>query len=198
MYEIVPVEAMSPVQLRKRKLILDAVIKLVDRDGVDAVGVKSVSTESGIALATIYRFFSSKEHLFASAITYWGEPLAARTPDPDPEQSLDEQLVATVRRGTHAYLRHPNLLAMMVQSSVSSDPYVSEIMAELRRTTRLALVRSMPGYPEADAFALSELVQSLWWDLLTQWFVGRRSMADGLDLARRQIRWAVQGLDADR
>lgn len=194
MYDLVPVEEMSSSQLLKRDRILDAVIRLVDREGVDAVSVRNVAAESGVALGTIYRFFSTKEHIFAAAITRWGEPLVERTPLLADMEPLDDLLTATVRRGTLAYLRHPNLLALMVQSAVSVDPYVSEIMSELRRTTRIALLRSMPKPDGSGAYTLTELVQSIWWDLLTQWYVGRRSMADGLDLAEKQIRWAVNGM----
>lgn len=196
MYDLVPVEAMSPTQLQKREKVLTAVIELVDRDGVEAVSVKAVAAASGVALGTIYRFFSTKEHLFAAAIVHWGGPLATRTPSSMRKEPLHEQLSATVRRGTHAYLRHHSLLAILVQSSVSSDPHVSEIMAELRRTTRVALLQSMPDIEPTTAFALSELIQSLWWDLLAQWFAGRRSMAEGLALAERQIEWAVVGMSA--
>lgn len=197
MYELVPVQVMSTSQLEKRRQILDAVIRLVDRKGADATSVKAVAQESGIALGTIYRFFSTKHHLFAAAIVHWGERLADRTPPPKTGEPLDEQLVGTVRRGTHAYLRHPNLLGVMVQASVSNEPYVSEIMADLRRSTRIALVRSMPDLEDSVAYPLSELVQSLWWDLLIQWYSGRRSMGEGLELAERQVRWAVIGMTAE-
>jgi AcrR family transcriptional regulator len=191
-----PLHDLTETQRAKRELIFRSVIHLVSERGVANVSVKDVSADSGVALGTIYRLFASKEHMFAAALVRWAEPLAGRV-SPVVED-MSEHLIATVRRGTRAYQRDKNLLAINVQSSASSDPYVSEVITEFRRSIRETLSVSLKGVPSDDADMLIDLVIAIWQDLLTHWYAGRRSMTDGLALAESQIRWAVAGMKADQ
>lgn len=189
-----PLRDLTETQRAKHDLVLRSVIRLVSEREASAVSMKDVAADSGVALGTIYRFFASKEHMFAAALVRWAEPIESRvSPVVD---DVSEHLIDTVRRGTRAYQREKNLLAINVQSSVSSDPYVSEVINEFRRSIRKTLSRSLQDVPADDANMLVDLVMAIWQDLLTHWYIGRRSMTDGLALAEAQIRWAVDGMKA--
>lgn len=47
----------------KKEIILQTVLKLVNREGFYHLNMKNVATEAGIAAGTIYIYFSSKEQL---------------------------------------------------------------------------------------------------------------------------------------
>ena len=66
---------MTPAQLARRRRVLDAVIDLVAAGRLDDMGMKDVAERSGVALGTIYRYFSSRDHLAAAALADWAGAL---------------------------------------------------------------------------------------------------------------------------
>ena len=71
-------DAKSPLtraQHDRRDRIIDAGLALLaDRD-YDKIQVKDVAEEANVALGTLYRYFSSKEHLFAEVLVRWAGTL---------------------------------------------------------------------------------------------------------------------------
>lgn len=183
---------MNDSQREKRRQILDASLHLLESHDPAEVSVRDVSVTSGIALATIYRFFRSKDHLLASAMLQWEGGLAGSG---EPESgTAEERLIAVVRRGTRAYLGRPHMLALMIMVATTRDPYALEVGAELRLQIRAILVPLLDEFGELDAILLSEVVQAVWLDTLIHWYAGRRSMTDSLDQMERAIRVATAGL----
>src|ERR687897_3682018 len=68
-------ETMSPAQLDRRARVLDAVVDLVAAGRLEDMGMKDVAERSGVALGTIYRYFSSKDHVAAAALLEWARAL---------------------------------------------------------------------------------------------------------------------------
>ncbi|MFE6488547.1 TetR family transcriptional regulator [Streptomyces sp. NPDC057757] len=61
---------MSRKQLARRVAILRAASELGARDGLAGVQMLDVAKEAGVAIATLYRYFPSKTHLF-TAVLEW-------------------------------------------------------------------------------------------------------------------------------
>ena len=57
-----------------------AATELAEAGGYDAVVMKEVADRSGVALATIYRWFASKDHLLTEVLLVWGAQLASPSP----------------------------------------------------------------------------------------------------------------------
>ena len=72
------VDAMTRGQIARRRKLLDAVVQLVAEVGPERVQMRDVAERSGVALGTAYRYFSSKDHLLAAAMSDWQERLAER------------------------------------------------------------------------------------------------------------------------
>ena len=60
---VVPLADMTSRQLVRRAKIIEAVIELIADVGADAVQMRDVAKRSGVALATVYRYFNSKDYL---------------------------------------------------------------------------------------------------------------------------------------
>jgi AcrR family transcriptional regulator len=58
--------ALTANQAARRQRVLDAATKLAAEGGYDAVQMRDVAQEAGVALGTIYRYFASKDHLLAA------------------------------------------------------------------------------------------------------------------------------------
>ena len=64
-------ERRPPQQLDRRRRVIDAAFELGADGGYDAVQMRDVAATANVALATIYRYFSSKDHLLAAAMSEW-------------------------------------------------------------------------------------------------------------------------------
>src|SRR5712664_4981543 len=58
----------SAAQRDRRKRILDATLALASKGGYDAVQMRTVAEQAGVALGTLYRYFPSKIHLLVSGL----------------------------------------------------------------------------------------------------------------------------------
>jgi len=115
---------MTTRQLVRRATIIEAVIDLIAEVGADAVQMRDVSKRSGVALATVYRYFNSKDYLLAAALEDWQKRLTRRIiagladrAERDPLPGILDYL----RRAQRAFHRNPNMTALMFQTTTSTD-----------------------------------------------------------------------------
>ena len=66
----------------RRRRLLEAAIGLASEGGYDAVQMRDVATRAQVALGTIYRYFSSKDHLLAASLVTWTNDLERRIARP--------------------------------------------------------------------------------------------------------------------
>ena len=69
---------MTSRQLVRRAKIIEAVIDLIADVGAEAVQMRDVAQRSGVVLATVYRYFNSKDYLLAAALEDWQKRLTRR------------------------------------------------------------------------------------------------------------------------
>jgi TetR/AcrR family transcriptional regulator, cholesterol catabolism regulator len=128
---------MTSRQLIRRARIIEAVIDLIADVGAEAVQMRDVAQRSGVALATVYRYFSSKDHLLAAALEDWQKRLTrrilasrgART-DQDPLPGVLDYL----RRAQRAFHRNPEMTALMLQTMRSTAPEARAAIEQMNRT----------------------------------------------------------------
>ena len=60
--------ALTKSQAARRERVIRAAMELGAEGGYDAVQMRDVAQRAGVALGTIYRYFSSKDHLLAAAM----------------------------------------------------------------------------------------------------------------------------------
>src|SRR5579871_5732919 len=63
-----PSGALARSQAARRRRVLDATLRLAGEGGLDAVQMRDVAAAAGVALGTVYRYFSSKERLLLEAM----------------------------------------------------------------------------------------------------------------------------------
>jgi len=138
---------MTSAQLARRAKIIEVVIDLIADVGADAVQMRDVAQRSGVALATMYRYFSSKENLLAAALEDWQKRLTRRVlgsggrPDGDPLPAVLDYL----RRAQRAFYRNPEMTALMLQMMASTDPEVKDIIDQMDRNNVEMFGRLLDG-----------------------------------------------------
>ena len=59
-----------------RGTLLDIARRVADTQGIDAVNIRSIAQEAGVASGTVYNYFSSKDEiLLALTEVYWQQAL---------------------------------------------------------------------------------------------------------------------------
>jgi TetR/AcrR family transcriptional regulator, cholesterol catabolism regulator len=122
---------LSDEQLERRARVVAAAMELAETGGYDAVVMKTVAERSGVALATLYRWFASKDHLLTEVLLTWGgalsETLGADPPSgPDPVERVAEALRMVMATAAS----RPRLAEAIVAAVLAVEPSVLEAQTD--------------------------------------------------------------------
>ena len=190
--DIVPLADMTSGQLVRRAKILEEVISLIADVGADAVQMRDVAQRSGVALATLYRYFRSKEHLLAAALEDWQKRLTRRIVtagvpgNGDPLPAMLDYL----RRALRAFHRNPNMTALMLQAMTSADPEAKAAMDHMNRTNVEMFDRLLEGIAEAEIPNVSFGLNAALSNALAAVLTGMLTLDESLD----RVEWVARTL----
>jgi len=179
-----PIQAMTSRQLVRRAQLLEAVIDLVREVGPGALQMRDVAERAGIALGTVYRYFSSKDHLLAAALCEWQERLARRVLTPraaeetEASGDLTERVLSYVRKEVRGFARNPKIAELMVQVHVSSDPYAREALTRMTAINDEVMAKLLAGVPPERAQTIKYVLGSILMSNLVYWVTGRETLAE--------------------
>ncbi len=183
---------MTSGQLARRAKIIEAVIGLIGDVGADAVQMRDVAKRSGVALATVYRYFSSKEHLLAAALEDWQKRLTRRVlasrgqADGDPLPGIVDYL----RRAQRAFHRNPEMTALMLQTMTSTDVEAKAAIDHMNRTNVELFNRLLEGVAAEEIPNVSFGINAALTSALTAVLAG----AMDLDESLRRVEWVARTL----
>jgi AcrR family transcriptional regulator len=183
---------MTSGQLVRRAKILEEVISLIADVGADAVQMRDVAQRSGVALATLYRYFRSKEHLLAAALEDWQKRLTRRIGtagvpgNGDPLPAMLDYL----RRAQLAFHRNPNMTALMLQAMTSADPEAKAAMDHMNRTNVEMFDRLLEGIAEAEIPNVSFGLNAALSNALAAVLTGMLTLDESLD----RVEWVARTL----
>lgn len=138
----------SHAQAEKRAQARRVAAELASRGGYDAVTMAAVADRIGISRATIYRYFSSKDHLLAEVMEEW----TARIDEdlrrnPPPGETLADRVAAAFERIIQRAARNPGLTSAMIAAAASSDPAAVDAFPSWSRPVEVYL-RTLVGGTE--------------------------------------------------
>jgi TetR/AcrR family transcriptional regulator, cholesterol catabolism regulator len=117
-------------QRERRQRIIDAAERLMFDADYEKIQVKDVADRADVALGTLYRYFNSKDHLFACALTSWSRGFGD---DPEPIPSgptTEDRVKAIYRRAARAFERQPKVYDVVMQIQSSKDPNAARVWRE--------------------------------------------------------------------
>jgi AcrR family transcriptional regulator len=171
-------EPASPNQQARHARILRAAAVLGAQHGLDGVQMHEVAREAGVAIATLYRYFPSKTHLFTSVMAAQLDRLAE---DARPSRTGDRvSAVAEVLvRATRRLVASPALAQAMIQSNNAAQAETVMDSVRIEATFRQLLLTILQVEdPSADDLTMVRLVSVCWYGLLTQALNGHSSLAE--------------------
>ena len=161
-------------QAARRERVVLAALELGTQGGYEAVQMRDVASQANVALGTIYRYFSSKDHLLAAALVAWVRDLEHRVSTRPPlGDTIAERMVDILGRATRAMERKPRLSAALVSALSSSDPKVAECQEEVGVV--MARIQEQAFPDDFDPETRDRIIRALghvWFSSLVGWVNG--------------------------
>lgn len=184
-------ETLTLSQAARRDRVIAAAMKLGAKGGYDAVQMRDVATTAGVALGTIYRYFSSKDHLLAAGMVDWSKELEARVTDQPPAAgTAADRVVAVIRGVTAGMEQQPKLAAAVVSALRANDPAVVECQREITGTIMAVLAAPLPDVPETERDGVVRVLAHVWNSTNLGWVNGWLTVSqvgDDLEQAARLL-----------
>ena len=166
-------------QQERRDRIVRAAITLLEHGEYDAIQMRDVAQEASVALATVYRYFTSKEHLYAAALLAWAADFPVREQSKRAGGRSDEaQLRALMRRAVRAFERYPQMMRAEIVLESSTDLNARALFDQFAARNRAALTSSLPTTDTETAAVIVETVNSVLVTRLRSWSLGRITIGD--------------------
>jgi AcrR family transcriptional regulator len=148
--------ARAPVRRHLSERQADTVAKLADAavdevrlGGYDGLTVRNVARRAGVAPATAYTYFASKDHLIAEV--FWRRLQAARPADADGDAPAEARVRAAIGDIAGLTSAEPELAAACTTALLASDPDVARLrgLIGLELNGRLEAALADPADPDA-------------------------------------------------
>ena len=182
---------LSAKAMQRRQRIIEAAIELGTEGGYDAVHMRVVAEQAGVALATVYRYFESKDHLLAAGVSEWTAQLQnqlARRPAQG--DTPVERLVDVLRRASRGIERRPQFASALIRALHSPDSGVSVAANDVGRQIREMTAPILADLPPADVQGIVAVIGHVWNSAIMGWANGRApisSIGDELENAARLL-----------
>jgi AcrR family transcriptional regulator len=167
------VASLTPNQAARRRRVIEAAMKLASDGGYDAVQMRDVASEAGVALGTIYRYFASKDHLLAACQVEWAEEIQRRVHQRPPRGDTPaDRVVDVLRRATRSNERQPQLTAALLTAISSPDPAVSDCQRQMTAIMSDVLATPMDGLDADLKQGVIDALNHIWFSALLGWVNG--------------------------
>lgn len=178
-------------QAKRRKKVMDAAVRLAASGGLEALQIRDVVARTGVSSATIYRYFSSKEHLLVAALAEQRFAMS-RVSDARPEDSTPAQrVISLLRAPTEALTSVPRLAGAMLQAMTSGEPGVTPILAAMTEPLVEETAHAIrPGNPTPADYELARTVQRVWFAAVVGWVTAAEtadSISHAVETAAHQL-----------
>jgi AcrR family transcriptional regulator len=135
--------------------------------------MRDVASEAGVALGTIYRYFTSKDHLLAACQVEFARAEQRRLElRPTQGDTAADRVVDVLRRATRAQERQPQLTAAMVTAISSPDPAVSGCQREVTAVMAGVLAGPMGDIDPKLKAEITRALSHVWFSALLGWVNG--------------------------
>jgi AcrR family transcriptional regulator len=184
-------DSLTSTQRQRRDRIVDAGLTLLRTQDHTQIQMKDVAAEAGVALGTVYRYFQSKDHLFAEVLAAWGSHLRTNVErKPLRGDTNAERLTDVLHRSMRAFQGWPQLARVVMALETSEDPFTREIFARNMARNTDVYVEAVRGLPPEVTRDLVWVAASVFDLQLRQWVVGAQSIAEVYDRIRRAV-WLI-------
>lgn len=169
-------ETLPPAQRVRRERIVRAALDLLQSGEYDTIQMRDVAARADVALGTLYRYFASKEHLYAAVMLVWfgsfERGLQREQLPAEPGPALKELLF----RAIAAFARMPQFLLVEIVLQSSTDVHAVGLFREFSTKNRDAYREALAGLAPDVVERIAAMVEAVLGSALHQYALGRVSI----------------------
>lgn len=165
-------------QVERRQRILDAAKKLLLGSDYESIQIRDVASEANVALGTLYRYFSSKEHLYANVVYDWSVPFNAADQAWPDNLGTTERVAQRLRQALAAFQKRPNFHQTILMLRSSSDPDVRDLMQQLVMLLEEPLRADFSTLSPDEAADITAMVWAVLMDMVGRLLAGNQTLED--------------------
>jgi len=170
-------ESLTASQFARRERIVKVALNLLVNGDYEKIQMKDVAEASDVALGTVYRYFTSKEHLFAAVQIEWVKSLHRQIlKRPPTGESNLERLSQVLHMSVRAFQLQPQFYRVLLVLEVAKDPFAKELFEVMTRETEATYRESLSDVDETTASDLLRIVLAVLGAELRRWVLGRQSI----------------------
>jgi len=164
---------LTTAQEARRQRVIDAAMDLALEGGYEAVQMRDVATQAGVAMGTVYRYFSSKDHLLAAAAVYWVEQLEVRlSTKPAFGATPAERVTEVLGRALRVLARQPQLGTAVFAALSSPEPAAVESQMQISSIMESIVSKAIGEPAPAGVEERSRMIGHVWYSAMTGWVNG--------------------------
>ena len=180
---------LSDEQAGRRDLVVAAATALAETGGYDAVVMKEVADRSGVALATIYRWFASKDHLLTEVLLVWGAQLSeSLSADPPREGDAADRVAAALGRVIDVAGSRLLLAAAVVEAVLSVERGQLDAQGDFHRLMTSWIDAALGDDEVAEREAVTEVLEHVCFSTIIGFASGRQDASYAKDQLARAAR----------
>jgi|DEB0MinimDraft_10_1074344.scaffolds.fasta_scaffold03518_5 AcrR family transcriptional regulator len=173
-----PFMATEPSQLsnsqRARRIrIVETAMRLAGEGGYDAVQMRTVAEQSGVALGTIYRYFAGKDEVLLAGLVGWLRLSQQRlSTDPLPGGDPAERLAVLLERSATTAVQRPRLMGALVTALGTTSPLAVDPKRLVEQELREIITTALGVDSGVDSEGIARVLGHVWLSSLTRWVSG--------------------------
>jgi TetR/AcrR family fatty acid metabolism transcriptional regulator len=190
----------------KRRVILDAAVRVFARQGFHTCRVADIADEAGVAYGLVYHYFASKDAILDTLfLERWDVMVAAIAEADASALAPREKLYAIASFIVDSYQHDPDLMKVIIvevtrAANTFGRTHLDKILQAFDGIAQIVKHAQADGIfrPEVDALFAAQAFYGLIEQVLTQWIFGNLPAdAEGFEYAKRELVEIIcGGLDA--
>ena len=172
-------ETLRRDQFARRERIVRTALRALASSDYDQIKISDVARDSGVALGTLYRYFTSKEHLFAAVFVEWQGSLKKKLEKEPPQGETEADRVRAVfHRSIRAFQLQPQFFRVMMILNGTTDVYAADLYQSVAVQFHDTVQTAFDGPFDADHQAIFSTVNAVLDGSLRSWVMNRSTIAD--------------------
>ncbi|MCB0997168.1 MAG: TetR/AcrR family transcriptional regulator [Acidimicrobiales bacterium] len=171
-------EELPAAQRERRDRIVRAALDLLADGEYESIQMRQVAEHADVALATLYRYFGSKEHLYAAVLVEWSAGYWPDAPADAGHHADVERLRTLLRRAVRSFERWPQMFRTQMVLEHSSDPQAQAMYERFARHHGHALAAALSNLDPLQAADIVTTLSAVLSDSLRSWARGRCTIAE--------------------
>ena len=182
-------ETLRRDQFARRQRIVRAALRALANSDYDQVRISEVARDSGVALGTLYRYFASKEHLFAAVFVEWQAALKRKLEKEPPRGGTEAEGLRDVFHQTiRAFQLQPQFYRVVMILNATTDTYAADLYQSISSQFQDTVQTAFPGPFDDDHAAILGTVNAVLDGSLRSWVMNRQTIQDVYDNVDAAIR----------